>query len=168
MLKKILIPLDGSALAEKAIPFALDLIDPNEGELVLFRVAEYEEVLAAPSSIFDTYHMEMTSTYQTEKAKTYLEAVANRIATPGLTVTVSVETLIQSVADEILKVADAKDVDAIIMTTHGYSGIRQMLMGSIAKEILRKGKRTVIVIKSVIEQTETVQAYHAQHEPALS
>ena len=56
MLKKILIPLDGSLIAEKGLELARKWLDPN-GDMILLRVAEYKEILEKPLTPFDTYHL---------------------------------------------------------------------------------------------------------------
>lgn len=166
MLHKILIPLDGSKLAEAAIPYALDLIGSRQGEVLLFRVAQYEEVLVPPQTMFDTYQLGMTNSRQVKEADAYLCAVAAGIQRENIKVTTLVETVKQGVADEILATADAGAFDAIVLTTNGRSGFRQLLMGSIAKEILSKAKRTVFAIK-VAAQAEDDASFF-QINPSLT
>ena len=139
---KILVPLDGSALSERAIEPAEKIAKAIGYEMVLFRVvdtplgrsleAEPEEERRAASA-------------NIEKATTYLKGIASRIEGKGIKTRFEVGVGYPHSA--ILALADKEDVEFIIMSTHGYTGLFRALMGSIAEKVVYKTERPVMLVK---------------------
>lgn len=144
MLKKILIPLDGSLIAEKGLELARKWLDPN-GELILLRVAEFKEILEKPLTPFDTYHLAIDTEKGVMEAAEYLIGLKKRLERDGYHVTVITEPPTSEVAARIVAVAEAEAVDAITMTTNGLSGIRRFILGSNTLEVLKRATVPVIV-----------------------
>jgi nucleotide-binding universal stress UspA family protein len=150
---KILVPLDGSALSERAIEPAEKIAKGIGYEVVLFRVidtrlettleAEPEEERRAASGII-------------EKATTYLEGIASRIEGKGIKTRIEVGVGYPHMA--ILALADKEDAEFIIMSTHGRTGISRALMGSVAEKVVYSTKRPVMLVKpEKIHETRTGQ-----------
>jgi nucleotide-binding universal stress UspA family protein len=150
---KILVPLDGSALSERAIEPAEKIAKGIGYEVVLFRVidtrlettleAEPEEERRAASGII-------------EKATTYLEGIASRIEGKGIKTRIEVGVGYPHTA--ILALADKEDAEFIIMSTHGRTGISRALMGSVAEKVVYSTKRPVMLVKpEKIHETRTGQ-----------
>jgi nucleotide-binding universal stress UspA family protein len=142
MEQKILVPLDGSALSERAIEPAEKIAKAIGYEMVLFRVIDTplettpeaepeEERRAASASI--------------EKATTYLKGIASRIEGKGIKTRIEVGVGYPHSA--ILALADKEDVEFIIMSTHGRTGLSRALMGSIAEKVVHKTDRPVMLVK---------------------
>lgn len=121
--KHILIPLDGSQLAEQILAPTLALGALMQAEYTLLRVIE---PVAVPSCI---HEVEAT-------ASTYLRQVAKRLAAEGKQVATRITVAAQP-ATAILAAAERHQSDLIAVATHGRSGLRRLLIGSVADKILR-------------------------------
>ena len=144
MFKRILVPLDGSELAEAALAKANELATQNNAELYLLRVFEPEQALAAPVSAFDTYHLVVSVKEVKERASAYLEEI--KAIYQDLAVTPLVVESIGNVGKMIASQATEHDIDLIIMTSHGYTGFRRFVMGSVTTETLKQAECPVLVI----------------------
>ena len=127
MYEKILVPLDGSALAERAIRHAREIARGTRSEILLLQAVNLpmpvvpEAVLAPDSKWLDEARKE---------AARYLEGIAAPLRETGM----RVRTLLDDrpPADAILHVATREEVDLIIMSTHGRGGFSRLLMGSLS------------------------------------
>ncbi len=143
MFKKIAVPLDGSALAEKALPFAIQLANTMNAGLLLLRATK------VPSLLTDTPAHELE---YLETSEAYLESVKKSITNPTLKNHIEeerLETLVvygDTVA-EIVEITPFEKADLVVMTTHGRSGLSRMVMGSVAKKVLRQSQLPVIVLR---------------------
>jgi nucleotide-binding universal stress UspA family protein len=134
--KRVLVPLDGSRLAEAALPFAVDLARDADASLVLLRVVE--AATSEPSSVrLDA----------TREAERYLDDVAGRAHAEGA------RQVIRSLwggspGHAIVAAAEHHGVDIIVMTTHGRTGLQRECFGSVAESVLRGASRPVLVVRS--------------------
>ncbi len=128
MFQRILVPLDGSRLAEVILPDVLELAAQQQAEVVLLRVALAH---ARPG-------VELTEAqvHVVEEAERYLADVEHRLADRGIRVSNVVRY--GRAAEEILDHARASGIDLIAMSTHGRSGIERVLLGSVAERVLRE------------------------------
>jgi nucleotide-binding universal stress UspA family protein len=143
MYRRVLIPLDGSELAEGILPFAENLAGPLDAELLLVRVVEPIATAVALAS-GDVGGADMLLHHQLA-AKRYLEEWAERLAAKGL----QVRTLagLGFPATKIVEMAEAEKADLIAMTTHGRSGVRRLVFGSVADEVLRTAGVPVLLFR---------------------
>jgi nucleotide-binding universal stress UspA family protein len=143
MFKTILIPLDGSALAEAAVPAAVAIatsVNPAS-ELVLVRVAP-------DLWIDDILLPEQLKTYQAnikQDCQDYLDACAEPLRKNGISVTVLVAS--GEPADQILDVAAIAHADLIAMATHGRSGLQRIMLGSIADKVIHRASMPVLLFR---------------------
>ena len=144
LVKKILVPLDGSKPGETIIPYAEAMAAGLKAQLVLFSVIEQPitswkgpgyDLTAEVKSDFEKHAGPM--------ALAYLEKVAGNLKTRSLNVSKAVR--IGYAADEILDFAATNDIDLIAMSTHGLSGIRKWVIGSVADKVLRAGDKPVLL-----------------------
>ena len=135
-LGKILVPLDGSTLAEAAIAKAVELakISPT-ASLLLLRAAE------APVFASDQIEAQVETVRGAEE---YLESVAARVKEAGFD-NVTTSVWYGPAAPAIVEAAEISKVDLIVMSTHGRSGLGRLLLGSVAESVLR-GSRTPILL----------------------
>lgn len=127
-LQRILVPLDGSALAESALPEVKELARPFEASLTLLRVIPpYLSPGVKPPE-------EFMARDQAE-AEGYLKTKQQELEAEGFSIEVVVRA--GDAAHEILDYAEAREVDLIAMATHGRSGLSRWLLGSIAEKVLR-------------------------------
>jgi nucleotide-binding universal stress UspA family protein len=144
MLEHILIPLDGSDLAEAAIEPAKQLLQPN-GKITL--VMAIDKLLSwgyglPTSSVLD--ESSKTTDELMRNTKTYLYQIAARLYDAGF----KVETLILfgEAAPVIVEIAASHKVGAIAMSTHGRSGLSRLLFGSVTGKVLSTAPCPVFVI----------------------
>ncbi len=159
MLNRVLVPLDGSALAETALDYALQVVKPN-GALTLVSAIQVPEY-----PIYDLYPVPMPTPHSNEGAdkaipgaKSYLERIADRLReTTQLEVSIVVD--IGDPAALIVDVAEHDNVDAIVMSTHGRSGLTRWFFGSVTSKVLMGAQRPVFVIPAKNRQhLEELQA----------
>jgi nucleotide-binding universal stress UspA family protein len=143
MYKKILVPLDGSELAKKALGEAESLANSLGAEIILFQVVTFMPIYGSPELVTPLIIDEK----QKEAAEKYLSNLAEELKKKGLRVTVMVRTG-QQVAMEIIDFAKESGIDLIIMCTHGRSGITRWMLGSIALKLLTRGETPILLIRS--------------------
>ena len=143
MYKRILVPLDGSARAERAIPVAARIARALGGSVILLRVA------TAP---IDTGKYSSTSGYVEETADTdltgatsYLENIAGSDELAGIKT--EVKTLIGAVAPTILSASQSLHANLIVMCSHGYTGFKRWALGSVADKVTRHSSIPVFILR---------------------
>jgi nucleotide-binding universal stress UspA family protein len=127
--KKILVPLNGSELAEKALPYAKSIAKLKKSKVILFAVS---------LTIFVDRRDRLFASY--------LEVNAKELNTEGIKTTTA--TSYGDVAEEIVKYANNNKMDLIVMATHGYSKAKQWMFGSITQKVLYGTGIPALLIKS--------------------
>ncbi|HEY7586667.1 MAG TPA: universal stress protein [Candidatus Deferrimicrobiaceae bacterium] len=162
MYKKILVPLDGSALAERAITHAAEIARGAGAELILLEVVQVP--LAKTPEAGSTEEIKSIQEIAAQ-SKIYLNMLAARVGKEG----VKVRTVVMEGAADgaILGFAHNEDVDIIVMSTHGRTGLSKALMGSVAEKVMLTTKRPVMLVKPEkvpvahhIDETETFVSAH--------
>jgi nucleotide-binding universal stress UspA family protein len=135
-LDRILVPLDGSPLAEGALPTALEMARSSGGRLLLLRAAYVH-------SLPGVDHVE-AEVEAVRVAETYLDEVKGRLVTLGAA---DVESMVWygPAAVAIIEAAQFHKASLIAMTTHGRTGLGRLILGSVAESVLR-GTRTPILL----------------------
>lgn len=139
--RRALITLDGSLVAEAILPAFLRVAYPLDMEIVLIRV-----VPTVPGCSDDPHHAQESAQRMKAKADEYLRAVAATPAFEGLRVHTTVRT--GEAPREIIAVAQEVQADLIAMTTHGRTGLRRLLFGSVAEAVLRAAPVPVFVVRA--------------------
>jgi nucleotide-binding universal stress UspA family protein len=142
MLSTILVPLDGSAFAERALPYATTLARAAHARLLLLRA-----VLAHPLPGTDPAHAQLTAVQHAEAA---LTAVAERLRRDGLPVDTAV--YYDEAATAIADAAHYRHADLIVMSTHGRTGLGRWLYGSVADRVLRRAEVPLLLIPATCER----------------
>ncbi len=154
MFKKIMVPLDGSELAECVLPHVQAFISGCQvGTIVLVRVVE----LAAMSykgtyvtSAEDLAKMDANTKKIEEerknKATEYLKVVVSQLKPDG--VNFQTEVLSGRVAESLVDYAETNAVDLILIATHGRSGVSRWVRGSIADRIRRAARVPVLMVRA--------------------
>jgi nucleotide-binding universal stress UspA family protein len=144
MYTRVLVPLDGSQLAEAILPFVEQVAGPLDAEVVLLRVIEplspVEWVASAGVLTPDTFAL------RDMDAEHYLRDVERRLSTKGLRVRTRVA--LGRPAEEILAAAQATSADLIAMATHGRGGLGRLLFGSVAEAVLHAATVPVLLIRT--------------------
>jgi len=147
MFKKILVPVDGSELAEQAMEPALALAANACGQIFLLRIPILSTALTAVHAEFGAaLPIEASLKEVRDDAQAYLDGLIERYQRPNVTLTLLVAE--GDVAGTIVDTAVAHNVDLIVMSTHGYSGATRWLLGSIAEKVLRSAPRPVFIVRS--------------------
>ncbi len=142
---KILVPLDGSELAERALATAQQLALVTAAELVLLRIVP-PLFLSVDPLVFD-----QMSQQGEDEAMAYLRRVQDTQLPANLRVHLVTQT--GPVAGLILQYAQNHACDLIIMSSHGRSGASRWVYGSVADKVLRGACCNVLIIRAQIEET---------------
>jgi nucleotide-binding universal stress UspA family protein len=135
-LRKILVPLDGSPLAEAAIPTAAGMAAAAGAELILLRAAQAQR--------FPGLDLGEAEIRVVADAEAYLTGLQVQLAAAGFTGVVTA-VWYGPAASSIVEAAQLYPADLIVMSTHGRSGLGRLILGSVAESVLR-GTRTPILM----------------------
>ncbi len=142
MYNKILVPLDGSVLAERAIPHAREIAGVSGSEIILLQAVIFP-VPVVPEAVLVPDGKWLAEAKKT--AASYLDGIATPLREAGLRVRTILDE--RPPGDAILHVAKREEVDLIVMSTHGRGGLGRILMGSVAERVSRATSRTVMLVK---------------------
>jgi nucleotide-binding universal stress UspA family protein len=130
-MRNVLLPVDGSDLAELAVPASLELARLFEARTILLRVLDDGKE---------------TDGNEVREAEEHLEAIARTFERRAIDTFTLVEK--GNPVDEILKAARFHHADLIVMTTHGRSGISRLVTGSVTEEVLRRSMVPLLVVRA--------------------
>ena len=138
MLRHLLVPLDGSGLAEVVLPATASLAERLGADVTLLHVMERD----APATIHGERHLT-----EVGDAERYLEEVERRLALRDHAVARHVHQAKEGdVARAIVQHAAELRVDLIVLSTHGRGGLRELMVGSIAQRVLQRGPAPIFLI----------------------
>ena len=146
MLRTILVPLDGSALSERAIPIACDIARRAGGAVQVVRAHVPIAVVGATAegAIFSQDMLAADDALR-QRAQKYVDEVAKKYAAEwGIRVTGNAED--GSPAGLVTDVAERISADLIVMTTHGAGGFTPDWLGSVADSVIRHSHRPVLAL----------------------
>jgi len=139
MFRHILLPLDGSALAESVLPVTGYLARALGAKVTLIHIIEKDAL--------DSVHGERHLT-QPAEAEAYLQAIRQRAFDPGTPIAIHVHTsALKDVAQGIVEHQDELAPDLIVMCSHGRGGLRDLLFGSIAQQVITFGRTPVLLVR---------------------
>jgi nucleotide-binding universal stress UspA family protein len=157
VIKRIMVPLDGSGLAERALVVAGDLAESLAATIVIARV-----VPPLPPGRYAPGLLRQVEDVQAEDAEAYLAQVAKRLADDRLAVA---SRLLRGPVAETLADQTAKErCDLIVLTSHGMSGLASNVFGSVAQKLLHAAPCPVLVVRSTtadLEGEEELEEYRA-------
>lgn len=139
----IVAPLDGSALAETALPVARSLASALEAELALVRAVPPPDAALTPDGMAVALFTEDREAV-TREANEYLARVAASLADSGIKVTTSVRVGVP--ASVITAVADERGAALTVLATHARTGLNRFFLGSVAEAIVRQGATPVLLV----------------------
>jgi nucleotide-binding universal stress UspA family protein len=146
MYQKIMVPLDGSELAECVLPHVRAFIEGfNVRDVIFVRVVETDESPSLDERLVDPKYLDLEEKMRSA-AVAYLNRIRERFEQGATTVHLGV--FVGRVAEKLVDCAEQRDVDLIIMATHGRSGISRWFMGSIAEKLLRSAKVPVFMVRA--------------------
>jgi len=162
MLKHILVPLDGSALAEKALDYAVRIIAPKR-RITLVCIVEIPDVASSfhPNIMMVEDHL--------ASARLYLDRIASELRKEHQ-LRVDIEIKVGDPATMITNIAETEFVDAIVISTHGRTGVQRFIFGSVTQKVLNAMPCPVFVVpgEETVKSTEKQRFGLTQQSPASS
>jgi nucleotide-binding universal stress UspA family protein len=149
--KKIMIALDGSALANQALAHAQELASSLEADLILFRAVEEVRSTVALSSSVDIIREseeEIQPTLIKQARKDLSKLVEQNTTLHDLRPQIAVE--VGEPAKAIVDFAAANQMDLIVMSTHGRTGLTRLVYGSVAEQVLHTAPCPILLIRAKI------------------
>jgi nucleotide-binding universal stress UspA family protein len=143
--KRILVPLDGSQLAEKALPYAEALAKKFEAELILVQVLQLMPEFVGGTHGGVMFHEQIGQDRQVAEA--YLNGLMRQVYELGIRPIRTVTLEAHSVATAITQLACDESVELIVMSTHGRSGLSRLVHGSVAGQMLHEAPCPVFLVK---------------------
>lgn len=141
MIKKILLPLDGSKFSEESLPYAIELAEKFEAELLLVWALHPIVIM----SDYGAASYQAIATMEEAEAKNYLAQQKKSLREKGLVVE---SRIIEGpVADAIIDLSGQEDIDLIVMSTHGRSGLSRWVYGSVATKVLQHAQCPVFLVR---------------------
>jgi len=139
MYEKILVPLDGSELAEVALPYAEEMGWRISSEVTLLQVSETGE-----SQRFHEHEI-----YLQREASIVKRNIAHHLGKEQEE-NIGVKSVVTEgyPAEEIVDYAEKSDIDMVIMATHGRTGVRRWALGSVADKVVRAASQPVVLIRT--------------------
>ncbi len=141
-IKTILVPIDFSDNAEHVMDYAFTIAQPFDARLLLCFVAQ----LYTDYSDFFIPQMPVVS-IEEEIDKAAKERMHRFVEDYGKDIKIEECVLIGNVAHEILNLAEKREVDMIIMGTHGFQGLEKILFGSVAEKVVKMAPCPVLTVK---------------------
>ncbi len=144
MFKRLLVPLDGSQMAESVIPAVLFLQEKLAVSVNLVHIVEKN----APREVHGQHHLASEA-----EAESYLRELAQKSFSKSTKVNLHVHSAeIENVAKSISDHVEELESDLIVMCTHGRGGMHHLLVGSIAQQVIAMGATPVLLIKPPAEE----------------
>jgi nucleotide-binding universal stress UspA family protein len=146
MYRHILVPLDGSALAEQVLPH-VHALAANEGTTKLTLLRAVPPVFTTSVDYSGLMASDISDSMVTleHEAEAYLDGVADTFRAEGYTVNTEVSAM--PAAEAILDYAEAQHADLIAIATHGRSGISRFVFGSVTQKVVQTAPVPVLVIR---------------------
>lgn len=138
-LNTILVPLDGSSLAEAALPKALELAEASEARMILLRAAQAHHLPGV-----DPTNAQVKVVGEAEE---YLARIGDRLAGLGFK-KVECSVWYGPAPYAIVEAARLYKADLIVMTTHGRSGLGRLILGSVAESVLRGTTTPILLLRA--------------------
>src|SRR5689334_999068 len=151
MLNHVLIPLDGSSLAETAVEAAQKILAGNATITLVTAVDMPQTPLYGVDMATAMVAASREAVEETSRhARSYLEQIAHDLRTEGYNVHIHVS--VGEAAVVIAEVAEKNHVDAIVISTHGRSGISRWLFGSVTNKVLSTAHCPIYVIPNLQQE----------------
>lgn len=139
-IERILVPIDFSAISMDALDTAVEFSRPYEAEIVVMFAVE-----PTGSPILER-DSEAELAQQAHTAENKLEEICRSLGRGGISCSTRIE--IGSAAEAIIGAATALKADLIVMSTHGRSGLKRALIGSVAEKVVRRARCPILLLRS--------------------
>lgn len=164
--RTIVVPIDGSQFSRQIVPHLCQVCTPGRDALILLRVGEPSgSLIGSPPRLvslswttpmydsprdieYNAHPIYATQIEQNERSELELELEPERHILEQAGFNVHVAVRFGDPAEEIVALAEQSHANMIAMATHGRTGLRQLLMGSVAKQVLRRVDIPVLMLRS--------------------
>jgi nucleotide-binding universal stress UspA family protein len=149
MYRRIVVPLDGSKLAESVLDHVRALAHCMDSEVILMRVMAYPayDYLLTDPGMSASLREEME-----QEACNYLEPLANTLQDEGIRASADAVIVTGPIADAITEFARDKKADLIAMSTHGRTGPSRWFLGSVADRVVRGAGMPVLLVRPMVKK----------------
>ncbi len=137
-MKKILVPIDGSQNSLEALKCAIDMADKYGSQIILVNAQK-------PATFERSIPVDENPDILKEHAKEVIDKGMEVLKDSS--VNVKTEAVVGDPAEQILYLVDREDADLIVMGSHGASGMRRFLIGSVSNKVLQHSPKPVMIIK---------------------
>ena len=144
MFKRILVPLDGSRRAEQALPIAARLARVSGGTVVLLRAVSLPNALESYIAL-EPIPLEVDMEAAYEEARNYLDGITSGGSLAGIHI--QTEVIMGQAAASILSEVNTQHIDLIVLCSHGYTGMKRWIMGSVAEKVAHHSPVPVLVLR---------------------
>jgi len=156
MIKRLLVPLDGSPFGSRAIKYAIEIARRFSADILLLQVIKPATLVAGSTGMAPgiesptTVEIAMKAALEDDKrnvarARRYLGGKIRGIKAQGIKG--SYQVVVGEPSRAIMKFSRQEHIDLIVMTTHGKSGLRRAIMGSVTDAVIRESGKPVLVIR---------------------
>ncbi len=161
----VIVPLDGSELAEQALPLAISMAQRIGADVLLWRVLRLptSDIEITPDKVITISEQITTSRYYAEM---YLHRIAEELKQEGIS-SVSYAAAVGTPGEMIASVADERKASYIVMSTHGYSSITRWAVGSVANRVLHLTQRPLILMRPPLPAAPRDISAEKEEKPAL-
>jgi nucleotide-binding universal stress UspA family protein len=152
MFKRILVPLDGSSLAECVLPHISAMAKSVQVEVTLLRVLDPSDAAVQPISV-DPLEWQIRKA----EAENYLREISLKLSQTGLPC--EIVTLEGKAAEAVIDYANEKGIDLIILSSHGQSGISGWNVSSVVQKIIYRVRTSIMIVRAyqpVVEEVGTL------------
>lgn len=147
MYRKVLVPLDGSELAECVLPHVKNMVkDGFTGEVILLNVFYPYFPLPEEKDLFTYGDFKATKERIRQSSINYLADLQFQLGSEGIKVKTEMLTGNRP-AETIAEYARDNGIDLIIISTHGYTGLKKLMFGSVALEVLHNSHVPVLLVR---------------------
>jgi len=153
MYQKIMVPLDGSELAESVLPHVDAFMEAFDvSRVILVRVVEPARQPSTGDFAPSPELIEQWEGARKSAARDYLDEIAERLKHEGASV--YSEVIVGRATESLVDYAERSGVDLFIIATHGRSGITRWVLGSVAEKLLRSASIPVLMVRASGTKTE--------------
>lgn len=166
MFERVLVPLDGSQLGGRALPYAIEIAKRFGGEVMLLQIIHPVEFTVLPvrgkartrpataQSIIEP--AEALDKRNLARAKRYLGKKCKEVTAQGATGSyyAVLGDLLRNPAKDIIRFCRKESVDLVVMTTSGKSSVKRALLGSVTDEVIREAGLPVLAIRPQRQRTK--------------
>ena len=150
MFERIVVPLDGSQFSTHSLRYAIEIAKRFGSEVILLRVVAatpHQDVTALSAEADEVARQAEQSLDKrnAEEVQQYLKTEVEQVIAQG--VKGSTHTMVGDAAKSIIQYCEKKKVDLVIMATHGKSGIKRAVLGSVADDVIRQPGLHVLSIR---------------------